>query len=111
MASSHKTTVAIVLASVALAGAIAAGIAVIVTRPPTGQQDRQVAQLQRQVRGLQATLSTDQAKLAGQHRDLITCADLQVLINDMPQGDSAGDTVFYGGPAGSLPLPAHCLNQ
>lgn len=59
----------------------------------------------------QAKLTADQARLAGIHRDLITCGDMQAIINNMPQSDSNGDTLFFAGPNGSLGLPSHCINQ
>lgn len=58
-------------------------------------------------------ITAQQAQLAGQHRDLITCADLQHL--QMSGADSAGDqvTVGYdnGGGANAVTLPSHCINH
>jgi hypothetical protein len=55
-------------------------------------------------------ISADQARVSGQHRDLITCADLQNLIWEGSGVDSAGDTVDTQTNPGPVQLPTHCVN-
>lgn len=71
----------------------------------------QMTYLQAQLHHDQTQLTQLQARVTGQHQDLITCGDFQALINNLPQSDSNGDTIFYSGPTGTVPLPAHCINR
>lgn len=91
----------------------------------SASQRHTISELRAQVghaRAIQARaeriITAQQAKLAGEHRDLVTCGDLQAqnaMIDGIvsPQGDF-GPVEFVtpnGGVVSSLPLPAHCVNQ
>jgi len=84
---------------------------------------QQITSLRHQVTSQQATMSRYRAELArasrvinanaartsGQHRDLITCSDISLLIDD---GSIASWWVDSGGQLASTPaaLPGHCVN-
>jgi hypothetical protein len=65
---------------------------------------------QRQLGRAAASLSAAQSRLAGSHRDLLTCTDLHELEQQLSvQGvDGTGQTVYSS--VQSMWLPAHCIN-
>ena len=80
----------------------------------------QITQDQRVIRSEQAALNADhsalndaQAQLSGQHRDLITCGDLQQLQMAGIDSNQEQVTVGYqsGGGINAVTLPPHCINQ
>jgi hypothetical protein len=95
---------ALVLAAAGVTYGLQAHSAERHTQATLATQAREIAAMRRQ-------LATVTVKAAGQHRDLITCGDLNTILNDLPSADPNGDEVFYSGPNGGVPLPAHCLNQ
>ena len=83
----------------------------------------QITQDQHVIRAQQAALSAAQAavndaqaKINGEHRDLITCADLNSLINGYTT-QNAGNYIGLNqyltanGAGYTLPMPPHCYNQ
>jgi hypothetical protein len=100
-----------ILMAVAVLGCLL-GIAGIIYGYSTDQaQARQIAALTHRLHAEQAALAAITVKAAGQHRDLITCGDLQNLVLEASGVDSAGDTVTTQTNPGPVQLPAHCINQ
>ena len=102
--------IAIAIAGIGLLLGLVAVALILQLRSAENAATATEARQARQIAALRAQLAAVSVKAGGAHRDLITCGDLNTLINQMPQTDSNGDTVLYAGPAGTLPLPAHCLN-
>lgn len=109
-----------VIAALSIMGLVLAGVIgwtvvlsgeVTSLRHQASADSSQLARDKRELAAASRLVAAQQARLGGQHRDLITCGDLQNLITDMPQTDSNADTIFYGGPNGAIPLPRHCVNQ
>jgi hypothetical protein len=105
----------------------AALLALIVTGLANHHLSAEVASLRQQVAATQSRdrvaiaraqslLSAAQARLGGSHRDLITCGDLDALLNGFTTanaGNYVGLNQFLAGnsPGYTVPLPQHCLNQ
>jgi hypothetical protein len=65
-----------------------------------------VVQMKRQIAGLQASVN-------GQHRNLLTCGDLNAALNGKqgPFGEPLNSYLSQMGTGISIVLPPHCLNN
>lgn len=107
-----------------IAATIALGLAVIigsigaafglVQQSRINHQQSQITRLAHQLRDIRTALNAAEGSINGEHRNLITCTDVQGLLNG---GTSSG---YYGindvgsaalGGSNTIPLPAHCINR
>jgi hypothetical protein len=114
MTTLTKSTLAVAIAAVLL-GAYAT-IATITEHSQISQLRNQLAQAHTTQGRAEHLISAQQAKLAGEHRDLVTCADINELLNGFtgpnPNGYIGLNQYLTANAAGfSMPLPSHCLNQ
>lgn len=109
-------------AALAALGVVAALLAGAVTvalvqdaslRGQVGAARAQISADRRELAAAAAAVRAAGQRINGQHRDLITCGDLQHL--QMAGVDSAGDDVSTGfdngGGPNAVSLPGHCINQ
>lgn len=100
------------VAAIALAVAVAAVVTSV-------SLSRQLARERVVIARAETVISAQQAQLSGDHRDLITCGDLQRYSANLQIADGAtvydslGGSVSIGGISVNAAgwLPAHCINQ
>jgi hypothetical protein len=83
----------------------------IIERSNVTSKSHQITRLQGQQKRLTREIAAIQPKLNGEHRNVITCGDMQTYINSLPQYDSAGDWIGGGSTLGMATLPPHCINR
>ncbi len=94
----------------ALAVAIAAALLGAYATITSISQHTQTSQLRSQLTQAERLITAQQAKLAGSHRDLITCADMQTLISNGGLASYWQDS-SYNLQSTPDALPAHCVNN
>jgi hypothetical protein len=113
-----KATIAVSIAAAAVA--LVLGVYATITATTDHHQISdlrgQLVQAHTVLARAERVISAQQAKLNGGHRDLITCTDLNELINGYtgpnPNGYIGLNQYLTANGGGlTLPLPAHCYNQ
>lgn len=94
----------------ALAVAITAAMLAAVALAAVITEHTQTSSLRAQLEHAEHVITAQQAKLAGGHRDLITCADIQSLISSGGLANYWQDS-NYNLQSTPDTLPAHCVNN
>lgn len=88
---------------------------VIVLDDQAGSLRSDLTTQQQQVATLRSQLVAAEAKLAGGHRDLVTCADLQQMglmdLADISLNTDTSGNLSAVPDLVAVPLPSHCINQ
>ncbi len=102
-----------------IAAAIAIGIGITSHHAMAGLEN-QLASVTTRNHRMQDQLSAINAQSSGAHRDLVTCADIQLIegyIDGIVAAQGAIGPVEFTSPSGNglvisaLPLPTHCVNE